>query len=245
MMTACEVRYEDGKVFIDKIETISANNLDRVYLMRTLYFMNDDDSSYTITMPIDIVVQWPPKKRRYRDKDDCDLCAPKLQVPLDGLNDPNVEGKSHKAKGGKKPVDSAPVFMFDGQNRVDSTPATHTEYASEQDPEKKNQIEKTIRKYRKDVNHCYESIQNETKVAKGKIIITVLVDKTGNPIRVENIQDDFDNKLFPCVRNKVMNWKFGDLDSPVAFKQTWEFQKKSDDSKSDTSNKRKSKRILI
>ena len=64
-ITACDVKYENGKVYINRSTIDKPTNetkLDKNYPTTELFFVNEEDSSYALTMPIDIITQAPPAK---------------------------------------------------------------------------------------------------------------------------------------------------------------------------------------
>ena len=59
--------------------------------------------------------------------------------------------------------------------------------------------------------------------SKGRFILAITVNKDGTVQRVDKVEDEIGGEMFNCVRTRLMNWNFGPLESPIAFRKTWVF----------------------
>ena len=59
--------------------------------------------------------------------------------------------------------------------------------------------------------------------ASGRFVLAITVAKDGSVLKVDKIEDQIGGEMYTCVRQRIMNWKFGALKAPIAFKKTWVF----------------------
>lgn len=101
--------------------------------------------------------------------------------------------------------------------------AKDSEFASAPPPGSKESIEAMFRKKQGDVKNCYQRVMNAQGKASGRFVIAITVSKDGTVMRVDKVEDQIGGEMFTCIRQRVMNWKFGALKAPIAFKKTWVF----------------------
>ncbi len=97
------------------------------------------------------------------------------------------------------------------------------DFASAPPPGSKEAIEKMFQKKKGDITSCYQRVINAQGKASGRFVITILVAKDGKVMKVEVSEDQIGGEMFSCVRQRIMNWNFGELKTPIAFKKTWVF----------------------
>lgn len=84
-------------------------------------------------------------------------------------------------------------------------------------------IESMFRKKQGDIKSCYQRVMNAQGKASGRFVLAITVSKDGSVLKVDKIEDQIGGEMFTCVRQRIMNWKFGSLKAPIAFKKTWVF----------------------
>lgn len=87
----------------------------------------------------------------------------------------------------------------------------------------KEAIEGMFRKKQGDIKSCYQRVMNAQGKAAGRFVIAITVAKDGTVLKVDKIEDQIGGEMYTCVRQRIMNWKFGSLKAPIAFKKTWVF----------------------
>jgi len=98
-----------------------------------------------------------------------------------------------------------------------------SDFATAPPPGSKEAIEKMFARKKGDVTSCYQRVMNAQGKASGRFVISILVQKDGSVQKVEKIEDQIGGEMFTCIRQRIMNWNFGNLDKPIAFKKTWVF----------------------
>ena len=98
-----------------------------------------------------------------------------------------------------------------------------SDFAGSPPPGSKEAIEGMFRKKQGDIKSCYQRVMNAQGKAAGRFVIAITVTKEGTVLKVDKIEDQIGGEMFQCVRQRIMNWKFGVLKAPIAFKKTWVF----------------------
>lgn len=98
-----------------------------------------------------------------------------------------------------------------------------SEFASAPPAGSKESIESVFKKKQNDIKSCYQRVMNAQGKASGRFVIAITVTKDGTVLKVDKIEDQIGGEMFTCVRQRIMNWKFGTLKAPIAFKKTWVF----------------------
>ena len=98
-----------------------------------------------------------------------------------------------------------------------------SEFASAPPPGSKESIESMFKKKQGDIKSCYQRVMNAQGKASGRFVIAITVNKDGTVLQVNKVEDQIGGEMFTCVKGRIMNWKFGTLKSPIAFKKTWVF----------------------
>lgn len=104
-----------------------------------------------------------------------------------------------------------------------SMKANSSEFASAPPPGSKESVESMFKKKQGDIKSCYQRVMNAQGKANGRFVIAITVNKDGTVLQVKKIEDQIGGEMFNCVKQRIMNWKFGTLKSPIAFKKTWVF----------------------
>ncbi len=126
---------------------------------------------------------------------------------------------------------SGPKVVVDNTPKKEATRAkvdfkmssNASEFASAPPPGSKESIEGVFKKKQGDIKSCYQRVMNAQGKANGRFVISILVGKDGVVMKVEKVEDQIGGEMFNCVRQRIMNWKFGTLSKPIAFKKTWVF----------------------
>jgi hypothetical protein len=87
----------------------------------------------------------------------------------------------------------------------------------------KESIESMFKKKQGDIKSCYQRVMNAQGKVTGRFVISIVVGKDGVVMQVKEIENQVGGEMFNCVRQRIMNWKFGTLKQPLAFKKTWVF----------------------
>ena len=101
--------------------------------------------------------------------------------------------------------------------------SNQSEFASAPPPGSKESIESVFKKKQGDIKSCYQRVMNAQGKASGRFVIAITVNKDGTVLQVNKVEDQIGGEMFTCVKGRIMNWKFGTLKSPIAFKKTWVF----------------------
>ena len=87
----------------------------------------------------------------------------------------------------------------------------------------KQAIEAIFKKKAGDIKSCYQRVMNAQGKVTGKFVVVITVGKDGVVMKVDKNTDQIGGEMFSCVRQRIMNWKFGKLEKPITFKKTWVF----------------------
>lgn len=98
-----------------------------------------------------------------------------------------------------------------------------SDFAGAPPPGSKEAIEGMFRKKQGDIKSCYQRVMNAQGKAAGRFVITITVLKDGAVLKVDKAEDQIGGEMFQCVRQRIMNWKFGQLKAPITFRKTWVF----------------------
>ena len=98
-----------------------------------------------------------------------------------------------------------------------------SEFASAPPAGSKESIESMFKKKQGDIKSCYQRVMNAQGKVTGRFVISIVVGKDGVVMQVKEIENQVGGEMFNCVRQRIMNWKFGTLKQPLAFKKTWVF----------------------
>jgi hypothetical protein len=78
-------------------------------------------------------------------------------------------------------------------------------------------------KKKNDISSCYQRVMNAQGKASGRFVVVITISKDGTVMKVVKQEDQIGGEMFTCVRQRIMNWKFGALKAPITFKKTWVF----------------------
>ena len=98
-----------------------------------------------------------------------------------------------------------------------------SEFTASAAPGSKESIESVFKKKQGDIKSCYQRVMNAQGKAAGRLVIVITVTKDGTVMKVDKQEDQIGGEMFTCVRQRIMNWKFGALKAPITFKKTWVF----------------------
>ena len=98
-----------------------------------------------------------------------------------------------------------------------------SEFASAPPAGSKESIEKMFAKKKNDISSCYQRVMNAQGKASGRFVVVITISKDGTVMKVVKQEDQIGGEMFTCVRQRIMNWKFGALKAPITFKKTWVF----------------------
>ncbi len=125
---------------------------------------------------------------------------------------------------------NGPQVVVDNSNKKTTTRAKvefkvseKSDFASAPPPGSKEAIEKMFQRKKGDITSCYQRVMNAQGKASGRLVISILVTKEGTVMKVEKVEDQIGGEMFSCVKQRIMNWNFGAMKSPIAFKKTWVF----------------------
>ena len=140
------------------------------------------------------------------------LPAPRTAKTI-GLNNPNITISNENAQNKPQQRERLEFKMT----------SLSAEFAGDPPPENKLRIESFFKKKNGDVKTCYQRVKNIQINASGRFVIAVSVSNDGSVMKVDKVEDQIEGELFTCIRQRIMNWNFGTLDSPVSFKKAWIF----------------------
>ncbi len=120
------------------------------------------------------------------------------------------------------------VVTNDTKKTVDHKKVTFTvkdssEFTASAPPGSKEAIEGVFKKKKSDITNCYNRVINAQGKTTGRFVITIAVQKDGSVMKVEKVEDQIGGDMFSCVRQRILQWKFGTLKAPIVFKKTWVF----------------------
>ncbi|MCL2325894.1 MAG: AgmX/PglI C-terminal domain-containing protein [Proteobacteria bacterium] len=107
--------------------------------------------------------------------------------------------------------------------RVQFSVKDQSEFTAAAPAGSKESIERMFVQKKNDITSCYQRAMNAQGRAQGRFVIAITVTKEGTVLKVDKIEDQIGGDMFTCVRQRIMNWKFGTLQAPIAFKKTWVF----------------------
>ena len=109
------------------------------------------------------------------------------------------------------------------RQKVSFTVKDSSEFTASAPPGSKEAIEAVFKKKKSDITNCYNRVINAQGKTTGRFVITIAVQKDGSVMKVEKVEDQIGGDMFSCVRQRILQWKFGTLKSPIVFKKTWVF----------------------
>ena len=126
---------------------------------------------------------------------------------------------------------SGPKVVVDGASKKQTTAHAKVEFKMTDKSDfvgaapagSKDAIEAMFRKKQGDIKTCYQRVMNAQGKASGRFVLAITVAKDGSVLKVDKIEDQIGGEMYTCVRQRIMNWKFGALKAPIAFKKTWVF----------------------
>lgn len=133
-------------------------------------------------------------------------------------------GLDNKVSGGPQVVvDNTQTKKTTTRAKAEFKMSDTSEFASAPPPGSKQAIESMFKKKKNDITGCYQRVMNAQGKASGRLVINIVVNKDGSVMKVEKAEDQIGGEMFSCVRQRIMNWNFGTLEKPIAFKKTWVF----------------------
>lgn len=109
------------------------------------------------------------------------------------------------------------------RKRVEFSVKEQSDFVSAPPAGSKESIERMFSRRKNDISGCYQRVINAQGRTTGRFVIAITVSKAGIVLKVDKLEDQIGGEMFNCVRQRIMNWKFGDLEAPIAFKKTWVF----------------------
>ena len=125
--------------------------------------------------------------------------------------------------GGPQVVVDSAAKKQTARAKVEFKVSEKSDFASAPPPGSKEAIEKMFQRKKGDITSCYQRVMNAQGKASGRFVISILVTKEGTVMKVEKVEDQIGGEMFSCVKQRIMNWNFGAMKSPIAFKKTWVF----------------------
>lgn len=123
--------------------------------------------------------------------------------------------------GPKVVVDNAAATQV--RKRVEFSVKEQSDFVSPPPAGSKESIERMFARRKNDISGCYQRVINAQGHTAGRFVIAITVSKDGVVLRVDKIEDQIGGEMFNCIRQRIMNWKFDNLNAPIAFKKTWVF----------------------
>ena len=145
------------------------------------------------------------------------------------LNQLAASGNAGSGLLGLDSTNSGPKVVVDNKKnetkraQVSFSVKEKSEFAASAAPGSKESIESVFKKKQGDIKSCYSRVMNAQGKAAGRFVIIITVNKDGTVMKVEKQEDQIGGEMFTCVRQRIMNWKFGALKAPISFKKTWVF----------------------
>lgn len=134
-----------------------------------------------------------------------------------------LESGSGGNSGPKVVVDGAAKKQTTARAQVEFKMTDKSDFVGAAPAGSKEAIESMFRKKQGDIKSCYQRVMNAQGKAAGRFVIAITVAKDGTVLKVDKIEDQIGGEMYTCVRQRIMNWKFGALKAPIAFKKTWIF----------------------
>lgn len=129
-----------------------------------------------------------------------------------------------------KGADSGPKVVVDSKAKTETKRAKvefkmtdKSEFASAPPAGSKESIEKMFARKKNDISGCYQRVMNAQGKASGRFVVVISISKDGTVLKVAKVEDQIGGEMFTCVKQRIMNWKFGALKAPISFKKTWVF----------------------
>ena len=193
MISACEVKVEDGNLVFTKIKHKSSNQSNR-------YRFSNQGTQNPPKLPDLSNIYGPDGK----------MIPPKI-IPIEPPRKPANQNQNKNTNSGIPGIRNDLSVIID-ENLI---------FDSKEDELYKNEIEQIFKDHSDEIIDCYKEVRVKTKISLGEILILVKVDKNGKVTKVTNRMEFFKNKMFACVKPKIMKWDFGKRDKDITFKKYW------------------------